>query len=159
MGLVSKFMSLPGVGKAGEVGREIGLTGPMVRNFAGGTVLFTGIEMLTAKESLPSALGKGIVDSALWAVAPGIMTGLVVGQMGYGLASSIIGSAEQKYHENRQLYSRLNQPFQNKFQDSQRAYTMRQAAVQAIAGSKLNARSAIGGEAKLMHRPWQSIYS
>jgi hypothetical protein len=33
--------------------------------------------------------------------------------------------------------------------DTQRAQTMRQAAVQAIQGSKLNARSALGGEAQI----------
>lgn len=35
--------------------------------------------------------------------------------------------------------------------DTQRAATMRQAAVQAIQGSKLNARSALGGEARIFN--------
>lgn len=35
------------------------------------------------------------------------------------------------------------------YQDSAQAQTMRQAAVQQIQGNKLNARSALGGEAKL----------
>lgn len=38
------------------------------------------------------------------------------------------------------------------YEDTRAAYTMRQSAVQAIQGSKLNARSALGGEARLMHR-------
>lgn len=35
--------------------------------------------------------------------------------------------------------------------DTQRAATMRQAAVQAIQGSKMNARSALGGEARIFN--------
>jgi hypothetical protein len=40
------------------------------------------------------------------------------------------------------------------YQDSQRALTMRQAAVEAIQGSKLNARSALGGEARILNSNW-----
>ncbi|AXK21608.1 hypothetical protein ACW4EZ_30240 (plasmid) [Bacillus toyonensis] len=36
------------------------------------------------------------------------------------------------------------------FLDTRGAQTMRQAAVQAIQGSKMNARSALGGEAKIL---------
>lgn len=36
------------------------------------------------------------------------------------------------------------------FVDTRGAQTMRQAAVQAIQGSKMNARSALGGEAKIL---------
>lgn len=38
--------------------------------------------------------------------------------------------------------------------DTQQALTMRQAAVQAIQGSKLNARSALGGEARILSAGW-----
>jgi hypothetical protein len=40
------------------------------------------------------------------------------------------------------------------YMDTQRALTMRQAAVQAIQGSKLNARSALGGEARILAAQW-----
>ena len=36
------------------------------------------------------------------------------------------------------------------FVDTRGAQTMRQATVQAIQGSKMNARSALGGEAKIL---------
>lgn len=157
-GGMAKYLDQPAVRKTLEAGREIGLTGSMVKNFAGGAVIFTAAEMLMFKESMPTALRKGVVDSALWTVAPGIMTGLMVGSAGFAGAKALIGGAEQKYHKNRQMYDKMNRPFQNSWQDTERSYTMRQAAVQAIQGSKLNARSAIGGEARLMHRPWQSIY-
>lgn len=53
-------------------------------------------------------------------------------------------------------YSRANADWGRHYQTTnfnrEAAYTMRQRAVQAIQGSKLNARSALGSEASLMHR-------
>lgn len=53
-------------------------------------------------------------------------------------------------------YARSNAEWGRHYQKTEfnreAAYTMRQRAIQAIQGSKLNARSALGNEASLMHR-------
>ncbi|MFP3359475.1 hypothetical protein R0K17_19275, partial [Planococcus sp. SIMBA_143] len=40
------------------------------------------------------------------------------------------------------------------YMDTQRALTMRQAAVQSIEASKMNSRSSLGGEARILSNTW-----
>lgn len=61
-----------------------------------------------------------------------------VGRLGMGLAATGISQ------------NKLN--FGGDFRDSQGAYTMRQLAVQEMAGSLLNARQVLGNEANFFHR-------
>lgn len=73
-------------------------------------------------------------------LAPAITEGVIAGQRHY--------NQKKEYWNSKFAY---NNTVGGNFVDTQRAQTMRQAAVQAIQGSKLNARSALGGEAKIMN--------
>lgn len=107
---------------------------------------FMGVQ---SGESLPNAVLKGAGEAALWAIAPGPM-GVKMG------AELIAMGAGGLYKANKALTQRYNQNISSapnfQYTDTRQALTMRQAAVQAIQGSKMNARNALGGEASLMHR-------
>ena len=103
--------------------------------------------------------GKGIGTS----VARGLGTGLLEEVVGFGpfLAINLASSAPALFQAGISWNKKLaGQHMANRdpgnmnfsYQDTQQAYTMRQSAVQAIQGSKMNARSALGGEARLMHK-------
>lgn len=101
-------------------------------------------------QSLGESLIKGTADAAMWAIAPGLMWTAFGAQLG-GVA------VKGAYNYNANLDSRYYERMQNaganfNYIDTRQAVTMRQAAVQAIQGSKMNARNALGGEASLMHR-------
>lgn len=100
-------------------------------------------------QGVGTSLIKGLGEATMWAVAPTAMFGIEAGQM--------IGAGIKGYHAgNRMLETRYNQAHKTgnhfSYQDTRQAATMRQAAVQAIQGSKMNARNALGGEASLMHK-------
>ena len=132
-----------------SIKKETGVT----TGFAVDTAIFTGFEYAIGGRSATSALTHGVIDAALWRTMPGPF-------MGYIAATSLphAGVAvAQTVRDRRDEWNQLHRPnFGGKYRDTDHAYTMRQAAVQAISGSKMNARSAIGGEARLMHRPYRS---
>jgi hypothetical protein len=124
-------------------------------------------------DSFGIALGKGAMEGIAWGMAPGVMLGLTGGQLAYGAIKAGIGMAEE--HERTWNARHNNNVLGGNYMDTQHAYNMRmagmkavqqsqlsytgaltqrQAAVQAIAGSKLNARSALGTEASLLHVPY-----
>jgi hypothetical protein len=102
-------------------------------------------------DSFGTSLFKAIPGSIAWAVAPGLM-------MTTSIASAIPGLVQGYMAADAKLASTYNMKHKPgtmfTYQDTNQAATMRQAAVQAIQGSKLNARNALGGEAALMHRNW-----
>jgi hypothetical protein len=123
---------------------------------AGGLLFSTGFELVgrvSSGEKLSlSTIGKSVVSGVGWElIHPGAAAA-------YGLASlAVAGGAaaynsvrkqQQKWKDNRQTGMRAT------YADSEQALTMRQAAVQAIQGSRMNARNALGGEASMMHRKW-----
>jgi hypothetical protein len=131
---VSKFLGVP-------LGR-----------FALNTALFTAGEMALGGESLGRSITKGVVDSLLWETVPGLYLGYVAATGIPQLANAI----HEKKVTNARWWNQVHRPsFGGNYRDTRQAMTMRQAAVQAIQGSKLNARSALGGEARLIHRPYQ----
>ncbi|GLF89978.1 hypothetical protein Saga11_12370 [Bacillus safensis] len=89
---------------------------------------------------------------ALWASAPWVMGA-------YTAATTIpmaAGSLYSSYKKQEQWWNQqhLQGMVGGSYQDTQRALTMRQAAAQAIQGSKMNARSALGGEVKIISQNW-----
>jgi hypothetical protein len=104
-------------------------------------------------DSVPKAIGKGLISGAAWAIAEGPMMAATFG------VPLMVGGAQWANNfmaQSRQDYNQSTIPGTNfTYRDSRAALTMRQAAVQAIQGSKLNARNALGGEAALMHRGYQ----
>ena len=113
---------------------------------------FTAFDMYSnvqQGDDVGTALVKAGANQIFWSVAPvpaAIATfGAPIAQGAY--QAGVFGYRKQQW---------WNQQFRNNgvvggnYVDTQRAQTMRQAAVQAIQGSKLNARSALGGEARIM---------
>lgn len=149
--------------------KQVGMT---PGSLAGNTAFFTAINMASGQDSLGTSVAKGLVDTALWKIAPGpylaysaagaIFQGV---KAGYKLAEDNKSKFNSMHYNNvlggnytdtqHNLYMRQAgmQAIQMSNLGYQRAATQRQAAVQAIQGSKLNARSALGSEATLMHIP------
>lgn len=122
-----------------------------------GTMVGIGaaIRMNQDKDNLGAAIAKEIPMSLLYSVMP--MSLLLAGQF----APDIVGGTvqgmrqlNQNAHQNYKDTHKIGPRFT--YQDTDQALTMRQASVQAIQGSKLNARNALGGEAALMHRGYGS---
>lgn len=108
---------------------------------------------LIGKEKLNlKTIGKSAVMGTVYAVtAPWLMWG----SMGLNLAAGAIGGLNNTVKVNEAKNKMRNDTgMRATYQDTQQAATMRQAAIQAIQGSKLNARNALGGEAAMMHRRW-----
>lgn len=102
---------------------------------------------LKAGDNLGTAAVKGAVTGMLWTTMPGLMTAHMLATSMPGVVSAVNNWTRQKEVWWNQAH-RGN--FGGNYQDTQRALTMRQAAVEAIQGSKLNARSALGGEARIL---------
>jgi hypothetical protein len=113
-------------------------------------------------------IGKGIARNALitTAMAAGYAFGGGIGATIAGIGSSFIADkvmmplvGDYLYGRSRWMSSvartslakkRIN--FGGNFRDSEAAYTMRQLAVQEMAGSLTNARQFLGNESSFMHR-------
>ena len=113
----------------------------------------TGVDLVTNL-----AAGDNLGTSLVKASATGILMGSNPVIMGLYQAGSIAKDAYwgfQKWEHEKQQWWNKQYAYNNRvggnYVDTQRAQTMRQAAVQAIQGSKLNARSALGGEARLFN--------
>lgn len=111
---------------------------------------------MAAGDDVGTAALRAGAETALWYTAPAIM--------GIHLAATTIpgiaGAANQLHRGkvNQWQMAHLNGQVGGNYQDSQRALTMRQAAVEAIQGSKLNARSALGGEARILSAGWSNPF-
>lgn len=102
-------------------------------------------------DNLGTSLIKAVPQSIAWAVAPGVMGTYMAASLIPAAAQGYMGADQnlrQKYNQNRKAGTMFS------YMDTRQAVTMRQASVQAIQGSKMNARNALGGEAALMHRSW-----
>ena len=120
-----------------------------------GTAAFHGIGIskgvnhrVQQGSSLSGALAQELTQSAMFAMNPGAMS------LAYA-APVIHAGLDAAYTHRRQKAEELlafdnpSQRIGGNYMDTQRAQTMRQAAVQQIQGNKLNARSALGGEARI----------
>lgn len=116
----------------------------------GGVGVWAGIDTvmnMKQGDSFGTAAVKGVASGMLWATMPGIMTAHMIATT----APGVINAANQWTRQKEQWWYKQHLPnFGGGYQDTRRAQTMRQAAVEAIQGSKLNARSALGGEARIL---------
>lgn len=98
--------------------------------------------------SLSGAAAKTLARNAMFALNP---TATAIA----GVVPMVYAGAEFAHTHRRQKAEQLlafdnpSQRLGGNYMDTQRAQTMRQAAVQQIQGNKLNARSALGGEARI----------
>lgn len=130
------------------MGKPVGL---LTKGNIGFGVLDAGMNM-AAGDDAGTAMLKAGVSTALWHTMPGIMTA--------HMAATTVPTAVAAYTnwKKKSLENWNRQHLQGtvggNYQDTQRAMTMRQAAVEAIQGSKMNARSALGGEARILNQNW-----
>lgn len=123
-------------------------------NGAGG-VLDGGLEFYFRRQANPDenmavSIGASAAVAAAWYFMPTVMwakTGMdLVGGIGQGVAQY-----KKQYRDD--YYKQANREgFGGNFQDTAMGATMRQRGVQAIANSKLNARSAFNGQARSLHQ-------
>lgn len=103
---------------------------------------------VTSGMSIPGAVAKAAVSSALYATNPVAMYTAQASKM------AVQGTIAAHKYRRGQAEKYLNEGYNSQrvgsgFQDTMQAQTMRQAALQQIQGNKLNARSALGGEARI----------
>lgn len=104
---------------------------------------------LQAGDDIGTAVVKAGAQQIYWTMAPTLALATTFAPM-IGEGAMALGKWQ---HRKQQWW---NQQFQHdgmvggNYVDTQRALTMRQASVQAIQGSKMNARSALGGEARIL---------
>lgn len=119
--------------------------------FSVGLNTYFTVSTLNSKMKQGDSLGVAALKSAsgyaFRKVAPHASYGLMAAELGVSL-----GAAGFQVYQNKSNWLRANLKPGPRFRytDTEGAHTMRQAAVQAIQGSKLNARSALGGEARLL---------
>jgi hypothetical protein len=128
--------------------------GLLTKGNIGFGVIDAGMNMAAGDDAF-TAVGKAAVSTALWYTAPGIMTA----HLAATTVPSMVGAGVQWHKKQKAGWNQahLQGMVGGNFQDSQRALTMRQAAVQAIQGSKMNARSALGGEARILSNNWNRM--
>lgn len=134
----------------GRTGNAAGMSAA-TKGLIGWGALSTATNMAQGDDFTKAAM-KGAVDAVLWHNYAPVMWGIeaakdipAVGQAAFSWFQ------QQKQWWNMQ---HLQGSVGGGYHDTQRALTMRQAAVQAIQGSKLNARSALGGEAQILNQNW-----
>jgi hypothetical protein len=152
MGLTDKFLRRGANAAGAAAGKGPGL---LTKGMVGWGIFETASNMAAGDDFTKAAM-KGTVDSILWTTYAGPMTA-------YQLATGIPAAGQAAYswyNQQRQWFNmqHLNGTVGGGYQDTQKALTMRQAAVQAIQGSKLNARSALGGEARILNQNWSRSY-
>jgi hypothetical protein len=140
-GFHEKMPNASGAGVKKTISKELGMKG-----FG----LWAGVDTfmnMKAGDDFGTAAVKGVASGMLWTAMPGIMTAHMIATS----APAVINSVNQYKRQKESWWYKQHLPnFGGQYQDTQRAQTMRQAAVEAIQGSKLNARSALGGEARIL---------
>jgi len=116
-----------------------------------GMLGFTGFDIyqnVQMGDDVGTAMVKAGAQHIYWTMAPALAATTtfapMIGEAAYG-AGKFLHQKEQWWNKQFNQTGMVG----GQYMDTQRAQTMRQAAVQAIQGSKLNARSALGGEAKI----------
>src|ERR1039457_2783219 len=103
-----------------------------------GHAISAGVEGLT--------MGAGALLGGMMFGLPGAVVG---GILGDSSVSRTIAKPFQMLHDYERHFRRLRMG--GDYQDSEQAWTMRQAAVQEMSGSLLNARAWLGREGRAMH--------
>lgn len=99
--------------------------------------------------SFAGAVGKEVIQTAAMLTMPFTTSAIQLAPLAY---QGIKAAHDFRKGRTEEIFDRRynNNSIANpNFMDTNRALTMRQAAVQQIQGNKLNARSALGGEARI----------
>lgn len=101
-------------------------------------------------QGVGEAAMKSLTTYAAWSAAAPVMWAHTAATTGVDAVEGAYKWRKQRSEEMRQQLT-PDRSVGGNYMDTSRAQTMRQAAVQAIQGSKMNARSSLGGEARLFH--------
>ncbi len=119
----------------------------------GGSLAWMGVSTamnVSGGDDLGTGLVKAGAETALWNFAPGIMTAHLAATT---IPDMVIAGHEWKRRREGEYKKNFYRgTVGGDYIDTQRAATMRQASVEAINGSKINARSILGGEARLLNQ-------
>lgn len=124
--------------------KKVGIPGMM----AAGGFMMEANQHVKQGDRLGNAVFKAGVSNALYATNPVLMTAATlapVAVQGVQAAHQFRRGRAEQIQDQRNNRYRVG----GGFTDTQQSVTMRQAAVEQIQGNKLNARSALGGEARL----------
>lgn len=114
-----------------------------------GTLTYHSRQSQNPDESKAKSMAMAGVDVALWTFLPAVAWG----KMGYDIAKGAgeSGMFDNKAYESRAI-ARNDIGGSWNYQDTEQAGTMRQRGLEAIQSSRSGARSALGGEARALHR-------
>ncbi|HFK1435981.1 TPA: hypothetical protein ACGXNJ_006202 [Bacillus cereus] len=138
-----------GTGVLKKVGGSI-LSGGKVSKLGVGAFAVDTAMNLQSGDDVGTSVAKAGVTSMMATSNPALFTTLTLGS----LAQESYWGLQKFNYQKQQWWNKqyaTNNVVGGNYVDTQRALTMRQASVQAIQASKLNARSALGGEAKLLN--------
>jgi hypothetical protein len=132
-----------------SAGKWLKKHGDFAKGVGAGAALDIGMEL-----AMGNGLGDGIKNAALeglmFEMFPTIgftrMLLLPAAQAGAQLGMAHYNNDKSQYEDV------FDDKMGGDYQDSKAAYTMRQRGMQAIQNSRMNARSALGNTAKMMHR-------
>ena len=136
----------------GRTALKKGATAAVKNPLAALEILGTGSSMkyrMNNGDSFMSAAFKETVENALYASNPAIMSAIQMAPLAYQGVKAAHDFRKRKSEEMHDMRYNMYGKIGGNYMDTSRAVTMRQAAVQQIQGNKLNARSALGGEARI----------
>jgi hypothetical protein len=132
-------------GRFGKIGASAALGMGMID----GGLTFYDRRTQHPEESMLTSLAYSAANVALWELFPGAM----MAWEAYNLAKA---AGEAGFFNQNLMQARKAQFYQRgaswTYQDTQTAATMRQRGLQAMMESRMAARSALGGEARALHR-------
>ena len=132
-------------GKLGAVGAVAGLGFGAID----GVMTYSYRRSQNPDESKGKSMTMAGATMAGWYLMPGVMWAHQGYQMSKGLAEAGTFNRNIQMHKKMQ-YSTQGGSWQ--YQDTEAAATMRQRGLDAMMQSRMHARSAIGGEARRLHR-------
>lgn len=139
MAVVGK--AIKGIGGVGIMGAGMGVVD--------GTLTYHDRQSSNPNESKAKSMAMAGLDVALWTFLPAVAWG----KMGFDMAKSAgeSGMFNEKAYQARAI-SRNEIGASWDYQDTEIAGTMRQRGLEAMQASRSGARSALGGEARSLHR-------
>jgi len=144
------------IGQAVSKSAEWGTASGHEEDYAGGAVFGARLGIAQAIGGLGMEAVGGLLGSAFGPM--GSMAGQIIGSIGGNIAGDYFFKRSAYEHGLQTSYAtagaiaKRKVQFGRGFRDTEEAYTMRQAAVQEMAGSLLNARQYLGNEAYFLHR-------
>lgn len=127
--------------KVGKLGLGFGV-------IDGGMTFFDRRSQHPEESVAKSALYAG-AEAALWTFLPGV----AMAKEAFDVTKSLTANGALDYHQyESKAINRGTVGASWNYQDTQQAATMRQRGMEAISQSRMNARSALGGEARALHR-------